>query len=565
MAVDLSWLPQGTPFGKLPLGMRVNNPGNIKYFKGLNYPGMLGPSGPGHTDQGDPQMTFDSPQSGMNAMSSLAMKKYKSGKRTAMDLIAGQRGWTPGNTAAAANVARSMGIDPNADLNLVDPQRMTAFLRALTSQEHGASSKLYGDDLYTNAATYAINGAPPGTAAPASTYVAKNAVNEVTNNGAPMATPIGGAPIAGGPVPLNPPSQRKSKLAEMLLAQAAGAKVSGWGDALRALGSGALGYTLGDKYDTEQKDYRGKLAEALSGATNETLPATLIGTGDEDLMKQGVAMRVAQAKPKTEIGRFRPTKQGVVDTTTGQIVKGTEVSAEADVEYGTSPQYIRDKEGKLRIGQLSKAGGIKLLDVEGDVLPGIDKIDTGTEVQLRDKRTGEVVVSQPKDLAGAEAQKAVGKEAGQAQVAIPAAKTTVENAFKTIGELEKHPGLEAGTGLSNVMDPRSWTPGTDAYNFLVKNKQAQAQSFMGAREALKGAGQVTDFEGARGEMAIAALDAAQSKDQYLSALQDLKRMMQASYDDLQKKAGMAGAPAQDPNQPRPVKTMRFNPQTGEIE
>lgn len=405
-----------------------------------------------------------------------------------------------------------------------------------------------------------------GNSSPES-YIAANATNEVTNNGAPMATPIGGAPIAGGPVPLNPPSQRKSKLAEALLASGAGAKPKNWGDLLNAAGDLTLGYVLGDQYDTEQKDYRGKLAEALSGATNETLPATLIGTGDEDLMKQGVAMRVAQAKPESQVGRFKPTKYGVVDSTTGKIVPGTEKTGDAEAsEYGTDAKQYRDKDGNIVYTQLSKAGGRKDVELpEGAKwLSGVDKIDTGTEIQLRDKKTGEVVASQPKDLAGAEAQKAVGKEAGQAQVAIPAAKTTVENAFKTIGELEKHPGLEAGTGLSNVTDPRSWTPGTDAYNFLTKNKQAQAQSFMGAREALKGAGQVTDFEGERGQTAIAALDAAQSKEQYLAALQDLKRMMQASYNDLQTKAGMAGGPAAAPAASG-TKRGKYNPATGEIE
>ncbi len=61
---------------------------------------------------------------------------------------------------------------------------------------------------------------------------------------------------------------------------------------------------------------------------------------------------------------------------------------------------------------------------------------------------------------------------------------------------------------------------------------------MAAREGLKGAGQVTDFEGTKGEDAIAALDTAQSDSQYLTALDNLERMMRTSYEDLQRKASL---------------------------
>lgn len=132
--------------GQLPAGIRNNNPGNIKYFKGVSYPGLVGPSE--NRDEGDPQMVFDTPQNGMNAASQLALKKYSGGKRTANDLIAGNMGWTPGNRNAAANVSRIMGIGPDDDLGLSDPSRMRSFLKALTFQEQGAPSRAYGDDVY---------------------------------------------------------------------------------------------------------------------------------------------------------------------------------------------------------------------------------------------------------------------------------------------------------------------------------------------------------------------------------------------------------------------------------
>ena len=397
------------------------------------------------------------------------------------------------------------------------------------------------------------------------------------SSGAPMPGPNPINPVNGTPIPMlpPPPSQRKSKLADALLASAAQAKPQNWGDLLNAGGDLALGYVLGDKYDTEQKAYRSKLAEALGGATNENLASTLIGSGDDNLVNAGVQLKVAQAKPQATVGRFRPSKQGIVDTVTGQIVPGTASADTESAEYGTSPQYYKDKDGKLRIGQLSKAGGMKAVDLpEGGeaVLPGIDKVDAGTEYVFRDKRTGEVVGTQPKNIAGRESAEATGKAAGQAVASLPSVKTTVENAFKTINELRNHPGRATGTGLSSRLDPRNYLAGTDATDFSISNRQAKAQSFMAAREGLKGAGQVTDFEGGKGEDAIAALDSAQSDAQYLKALDNLERMMKASYDDLVKKANMGGpipgsapaavgqvAPAAPSSAPPPVPNARQAP------
>lgn len=467
---------------------------------------------------------------------------------------------TPGQRAALTSFGYNLGegaigkLLPDINAGNWDRvgQRMMTFTRA------GDNPNALVDRRRREVEILRGGGDIPAAATPGQ-HMAANAAREV-NEGGPMPSPIGGAPIAGGPVPLTAPNMRYSKLADALLASAAGAKPKGWGDLLNAGGDLALGYSLANRADEEQKGYKSQLAERLLASTDaDGMAKTLMATGDDDLVKQGVALKVAQSKPQNQVGRFRPSKQGVVDTVTGQIVPGTEASGEADAEYGTSPQYYRDKDGKLRIGQLSKAGGMKAVDLpEGGeaVLPGVDKVDTGTEFVFRDKRTNEVVGVQPKNITGKEAAEERGKSAGQAQVALPAAATMVDNAVKTIADLRKHPGLEVGTGASNVFNPESWIPGTPSYDFQAKNKQAQGQSFMAARDALKGAGQVTDFEGAKGEQAIANLDAAQSKEQYLSALDNVERMLRASYDDLQRKAGMA-------NQPTPVHTQTIDPLTGQ--
>lgn len=133
----------------LPAGMRNNNPGNIKYIAGSPFKGVVGPSE--NTDQGDPQMVFATADDGMAAAVQLAQRKYQGGKTTANQLIAGQGGWTPGNATAAANVAKSMGLRPDEDLNLTDPGQMKRFMRGLVRQEHGAASDRYGDEMIARA------------------------------------------------------------------------------------------------------------------------------------------------------------------------------------------------------------------------------------------------------------------------------------------------------------------------------------------------------------------------------------------------------------------------------
>ncbi len=159
----------------LPAGMRNNNPGNIKY---VGQRDAVGPSV--NRDQGDPQAVYATAEDGMAAMFRLARKKYDGGKTTTNTLIAAKGGWTPGNAQAAANVARTMGIGPDDDLNLSDPAQMAKFGRALMLQEHGPASKAYDDDMIARAVGGASGAAPtvqkasykPGEAAAAAPQAA---------------------------------------------------------------------------------------------------------------------------------------------------------------------------------------------------------------------------------------------------------------------------------------------------------------------------------------------------------------------------------------------------------
>lgn len=147
---------KGRNIAGLPAGMRVNNPGNIKYtgsaYQRSAFTGLMGP---GSTkDQGDPQALFSSPTAGMMSAITLARRKYGQGLNTVNKLITDPKlGWTPGSLGpgSAKSIAAAMGVDPNAPINLDDPQVMDKFMHALVMREHGKAGKLYGEEIYKEA------------------------------------------------------------------------------------------------------------------------------------------------------------------------------------------------------------------------------------------------------------------------------------------------------------------------------------------------------------------------------------------------------------------------------
>ncbi|MDC7743472.1 phage tail tip lysozyme [Rhizobium binxianense] len=147
----------------LPAGMRNNNPANLKYV-GQHGPGIIGPSE--NTDQGDPQVVYATPEAGMRHNVWQIMRKYQKGMLTPNQMIAGANGWTPNSFTAAANIARSMGIDPDDDLRLTDPAMAKKFMRALITQEQGTSGALYPDSMIEAAIAAQLNDATANVPVP---------------------------------------------------------------------------------------------------------------------------------------------------------------------------------------------------------------------------------------------------------------------------------------------------------------------------------------------------------------------------------------------------------------
>lgn len=103
------------------------------------------------------------------------------------------------------------------------------------------------------------------------------------------------------------------------------------------------------------------------------------------------------------------------------------------------------------------------------------------------------------------------KTAATARAALPSAELNFEIATKAADALlADQQGMEEQFG--NVLGvPQQWTgalPGSAKANFRNQLDQLTGQAFLNIRQALKGAGAVTDYEGQRGEVALSRAQAA---------------------------------------------------------
>lgn len=216
-------------------------------------------------------------------------------------------------------------------------------------------------------------------------------------------------------------------------------------------------------------------------------------------------------------------------------------------EYSLTPQYGTDEKGNTVLIQTGKSGEAiqTKLPAGVKISSGVEKIDLGTEWGLVDKRTGALVGKQAKDVAGKASQEVQGEAQGKAIVALPTVINTTEQSLKLVDEMIKHPGRATATGLSGTIDPRNYFGGTDAKDFQIRAKQIEGRTFLSAFDQLRGAGAITEAEGQKATAAIARLDRAQSDDEYLKALQELKEVLNKGMEIAKQRAGKGGQAAQD--------------------
>jgi hypothetical protein len=255
----------------------------------------------------------------------------------------------------------------------------------------------------------------------------------------------------------------------------------------------------------------------------------------------------AQALARQEQARTQAQNDAAADAlgidrrlTGNQTILGAAAKAQLDRRSGQTrrslqPVFATDAQGNTVMLQPGEDGtAVQTKMPEGvRIASGVDRIDAGTEFILIDKRTGNVVGRQPKDIAGAARQEVIGKDEGERITNAPGEVRVADQALTTLDQIRSHPGREGwGAQGSTASFPliNRGLPGTAGRDFVALVEQAQGQAFLQAFESLKGGGQITETEGKAATAAIARLDRSQSRAGFDQALKDIETMLKTARD-----------------------------------
>lgn len=126
-------------------------------------------------------------------------------------------------------------------------------------------------------------------------------------------------------------------------------------------------------------------------------------------------------------------------------------------EYGLQPIVTQDETGKYHLFQASKSGGPpKEIPLPYGWTPTQQYLDLGPSFQAVPRHGVSSGASIPKDLAGAEAQKELGKQTGEAAALYASLSSKMPGLQKVIGELE------------TLADQATYTQAGQAYNTARK-------------------------------------------------------------------------------------------------
>lgn len=200
--------------------------------------------------------------------------------------------------------------------------------------------------------------------------------------------------------------------------------------------------------------------------------------------------------------------------------------------------------------------GPRVFSPSGELLSG-----KAAEDQVRKANENEI------ELAGGKAEargfgSTTGRGVAEARLELPQTIATAEGSLAVLDQAINHPGRKTATGASSRLDPRNYTPGTEAYNFNVLMDQIQGRTFLQAYQSLRGGGQITEIEGKKAEQAIARLNTAQSEEAFLKSLNDLKEVIQTGIERAKKKAGKTEKP-KETKEPQGF-DLEYDPATGEF-
>lgn len=237
-------------------------------------------------------------------------------------------------------------------------------------------------------------------------------------------------------------------------------------------------------------------------------------------------------------GQLTPEQAGAE---LGNVIAAAERAGALDKGLKAPDPYYTNIQTSTGVYQQNARTGElkKIMDESGNpVLPvSADARVQGDVSRSREQAKSDVQLDmKPQIEAKTTEARAKAQDRVDAEINLPQFVETSQYVVGLLDQMANHPGLDAATGASSRFDPRNYTPGTDAYSFNVLKDQIQGQAFLQAFESLKGGGPITDVEGKKATDAIARLNSAQKKEDFLAALDEFKGIIRRGMERAQRKA-----------------------------
>jgi hypothetical protein len=221
-----------------------------------------------------------------------------------------------------------------------------------------------------------------------------------------------------------------------------------------------------------------------------------------------------------------------------------------------SSSLLPDQSGTI---MTMRDGSLRVITIGGETLEGQAAADFVRQAQERN-------VQYQSDINRARsAGQFLGRTEAAEVAAAPSTISTADTTLKYIEAVRNHPGLEQGTGFSSTFNV---VPGTSGYDFQNRVKQISSGAFLTAIQDLRGMGALSNSEGQTATAAVNRMDTATSKEEFLSALDDYKAIVEKGRQNAlakinQQQGGQAqqGTPAAPAATPR----IRYDAQGNRIE
>jgi hypothetical protein len=217
--------------------------------------------------------------------------------------------------------------------------------------------------------------------------------------------------------------------------------------------------------------------------------------------------------------------------------------------FGLNVIWGQDENGNTVPLQPGDQGTLKPLTLPNGikVASGIEKIDGGTKWILRDKRTGNYIGEEPKDIAGAAAEKARGETVGQTAASLPDTMDAATQMLTNIQEIRNHPGKKWGTGMTSVANA---IPGTEQFGFQQRVEQLKGGAYLEAIQKMRGLGALSEAEGRAATSALTRLNSGANVKEFDAALSELETIVKRGAERAQRKAAgnLAPRPGSAPSQ-----------------